>query len=255
MSRDHVSSARIAVVIGLLAVGLVCTPMASGQNARSKKQLSIHEKLAVEIETKDFADPRTLKDFIQDLCERAAGKGVELAILVDPTSFKIDDEAAPSPYDSQVQLPTVPKTVTVAEALRIAIGQIQTNNGAILLRNGKIEIVTRSATTPEVLLKEKLPPHLFDKIPFANVMRQMSEMTGVTILLDPRLQEKAQIAVTADFRSDVPVEAALRMLTDMVELGIVIMEGGVYVTTPSNAEAREKEVRERKRAREKKEAS
>jgi hypothetical protein len=256
MSRDAVSSGRIAIVIGMLAVGLASTPMALGQNATAKK-FSIHEKLAMEIETKEFTDPRTLKDFIQNIYEKAAEKGVELAILIDVASFKMEDESAPNPYDAQVQLPAIPRTVTVAEALRMAIRQLPINNGhmgAMLLRNGKIEIVSTTAATPQVLLQETLPPRSFDKVPFAEVMRQISEMTGVTILLDPRLQEKAQTGISAEFRGDVRVEAALRMLSDMVELRMVLMEGGVYVTTPSNAEALEKQVRKRKLEREKEEA-
>ena len=52
------------------------------------------------------------------------------------------------------------------------------------------------------LLQEKVPPVEFDETPFADAMRQLSEMTGVTILLDPRLQEKAKTAISADFRGD-----------------------------------------------------
>jgi hypothetical protein len=68
------------------------------------------------------------------------------------------------------------------------------------------------------------------------------------------LQEKAQTSISAEFRGDVPVEAALRMLVEMVEMRIVLMEGGVYVTTPTNAAALEKQVRERKLEREREEA-
>jgi hypothetical protein len=249
MSRAHFSSGRIAVTIGLLAIGLVCMPISSGQNANVKK-LSIHEKLAMEIETTPFTDPMTLKDFIELLYKQTAAKGVELAILVDFASFK-QEEGAPTPYDSQVQLPAVPKTMTVGEALRMAISQIASNNGAMILRDGKVEITTMNAASLPTLLQAKFRPRHFDQVPFADAMRQMSDMSGVSIVLDPRAKEKGPTPVSTDFRGDVPVEAALRMLSNMVDLRNVLMEGGVYVTTPSNAETLEKQVRDRNLEREK----
>jgi hypothetical protein len=248
MSRDHFSRLRIAVLIGLLAVGLAWIPATSGQNAKPKK-FTVHEQLAMEIETKDFTNPMTFKDFLQQIYEHAAVKGEEVVILVDIASFK-QYEGEPTPYDSQVQLQPIPKTLTVGEALRIGVSQLQSDNGAMILRDGKIVILTKKAASLPVLLQEKVRPRHFDQIPFADAMRKMSEMTGVSIVLDPRVKEKAPTPVSADFRGDVPVEAALRMLSDMVDLRNVLMEGGIYVTTPSNAEALEKLVQARRLDRE-----
>jgi hypothetical protein len=249
MSREYFSRLRIAVVIGLLAVGLACMPVSSGQNAKPKK-FTVNEQLALEIETQPFTNPMTLKDFIQVLYEQTVTKGQAITVLVDIANFR-KEEGTPNPYDSIVQLPALPKTINSGEALRQAINQLATANGAMLVRDGRIEITTTKAASLPVLLQEKFRPCNFDQIPFADAMRKMSEMTGVSIVLDPRVKEKAPTPVSADFRGDVPVEAALRMLSDMVDLRNVLMEGGVYVTTPSNAAVLEKQVRERKLEREK----
>jgi hypothetical protein len=223
----------------VLAVALWAAFEAAAQSQEPKpfKLPGIQEKLATEVDTKDFTSPTSFKDFVGLLRERCVGKGVELTIVVDAASFREEKEDS-NPLEAQIQLPAVPPTMPVGRALRQAVNQLP---GAIVVRNGVVEVVARSAATPQALLRQKVLVR-FDKTPFGDVMRQLSEMSGVSILLDPRLQERVQMPVSADFRGDVPLEAAVRMVANMGEMRAVFLEGGVYVTTPSNAETLEKQL-------------
>ena len=55
-----------------------------------------------------------------------------------------------------------------------------------------------------------------------------------------------EMAISIEFRGDVSVECAMRVVADMADLAIVFLDGGLYVTTPANAEALEKKLRQRK---------
>jgi hypothetical protein len=223
-----------------LGIGLFLTPIALGQGTK----LSIDDKLAMTIETKDFDSPLPLKETLARIYDLCAKKGVELVIQVDVNSFRNENPDAPTPYDDEVRLPPIPKTITVGDALRLLISQIKTKNGAMLLRNGIVEIVTQNDARPAALLRYPVRVR-FDKTPFATAMRQLSDMTGASILFDPRLADKAQTAINADFRNDMPLEAVLEVVTEMADLRTVLMDGAIYVTTPSNAEVLEKRLRER----------
>jgi hypothetical protein len=232
---------RVLLAVGLVAVLCPGWLFAQVQDPKAFKLPGIQEKLATEIDTKDFTNPMIFKDFIALLRERCVGKGVELTVLIDLGSFREEKDDA-NPQEAPIQLPAVPGTMPVGQALRLAVAQLP---GAMIVRNGVAEVVARPAATPQALLKQKVLAR-FEKALFADVLRQLSEMSGVSVLLDPRVQEKAQMSVSADFRGDVPLESALRMLANMGELRVVLMDGGAYITTPRNAETLEKQMRERK---------
>ncbi len=201
--------------------------------------------LATLIETKDFQDPMPFGSAMQPLYEKFAAKGMDLPIIIDAETFNVADlDRTNGIYADEVRLPPVPKLMTTATAMRLIIGQLKTP-AAMVLRNGAVEIVAKKAVRPEALLRYKVLAR-FNKVPVFEVLRQISDQTGVSVVIDPRAAEKAQTNISADFRGDGSTEAALRMVAEMAELRVVLMDGGVYVTTPANAEALEKRLRERK---------
>ncbi len=84
--------------------------------------------------------------------------------------------------------------------------------------------------------------------PLVEVLDHLSEETGISIIVDARVRQKAQLAITARFNRDVNLRDALRILTDMADLKVVILETGIYVTTPKRASVMEKELRKAKKA-------
>jgi hypothetical protein len=70
---------------------------------------------------------------------------------------------------------------------------------------------------------------------------ELSEITGVSVVLDGRITENRQALVTACFRNDVPLLEGLRMLTESAGLKLVQLPGGtgpteaLFITTPEHA--------------------
>jgi hypothetical protein len=238
-----------AVCWACLALVLPTAGPSHGQEVKPFKGPGIQEKLATEIDTKGLTDLMTFKEFLSVLRERCVLKGTDLPIVVNVASYKEENPDTPSPFEAQVLLPDVPATTTAGQALRAAVSQLPAQ-GVVILRNGVAEVVSRSAGNHEALLRQKVLVR-FDKVPLAEVIRQLSEMSGVSIVPDPRLQEKAAMLISADFRGDTSLEAALRMVVNMADLRVVMTDGGAYVTTPSNANLMEKQLRSRKQEMEK----
>jgi len=254
MSRQRVPMLRASLAFAMLCTGIALSPPALAQE-KEPARTSVADMLGLAFETKDFTQPMSLKEFLQLIYEKCAIKGIDLPILVDVNSFREGPDAQPAgPYEDEIRLPAIPKTMTLGQVLQLAVSQIKSNNGAISVRNGGIVIETRKSASLAARLREPVLAR-FDKTPFSEVMQRLSDMTGASILLDPRLKEKAQAPITADFRGDVPLESALRAVADMAELRIVLLiEGGIYVTTPANADALEKSIRQRKEELEKEKA-
>jgi hypothetical protein len=215
MSRRCVA-ARVA--LGVLCAGLLLAPTAIAQPNKSAK-VSMHDVLAMEIETKAFHEPAPLKDFLQHVFEYAQQKGMEVPILVDINAFK-EENPDDNPYEIEVRLPVVPRRITLAQALQLVVGQIKTGNGAFLVRNGMIEITTRDHAALPVLLDQRVFAR-FDKTPFNEVVRQLVDKTGAPILIDPRLQEKAKAQITAELNGNVSLASLLPVLADMADLRVV----------------------------------
>jgi hypothetical protein len=240
----HVSLAsRFGLVIGGLVCSLVISAPALGQERGGDLQRLLDEV----IETKDFTEPMPLKQALQLFYEKFAAKGQDFPILVDVNSFRSSDDGRPNgPYDDEVRLPHVPKVLTTGDALQIIVSQIKSNNGAMLIRNGKVEIVNQADATQSALLRTKIFTR-FENTPFADVMQRLSYLSGATIVVDPRLKDARQTPITLNLRGAASLESVLRMAADLANARIVlVLDGGIYVTTPANADAMEKSIRQRK---------
>jgi hypothetical protein len=243
----------------LVAVGLVTavmvspaqqaakTPRPMGKNAArafTPGQVLL-KALREPIETKDFAAPNiSLKDFLHLLDAKLEKQGKSVPILVAFEAFKDEcpdcykEEA--DLYDTKVRLPDLPRQLTLAAALRIVLGQIPTNNATFIVRRGAIEITTVTQAAPWSLVAQKVDA-VFDKRPLADAVQDLSELTGASVSLDPRIGDKRDAPVTATFANDVSVKTALSQLADMAGVRVLFVEEGLYVTTAENAEALRKE--------------
>jgi hypothetical protein len=237
---------RLGSASCVAAVVLVLSPCAFGQNPRS----TVFEKLGLELEARPFEEERPLKEalhLIQDLC---AEKGVKLIIQIDYMSFKGEDNVGAGPQEDLVSLARYRKLITVDELIRDLVDQIKTRDGAIVLRNGIVVVMAKRSASTQALLRTKACAR-FDKVPLADVLRDLSDMSGVSILFDPRVGDKAQLPTSIELRGDISFGAALKIVAEMADLRVVQVDGGVYVTTPTTAEAIERRVRQEKEQREK----
>jgi type II secretory pathway component GspD/PulD (secretin) len=110
--------------------------------------------------------------------------------------------------------------------IRHAILQLPTKNATIILRNGIVQVTTLSRAAPDGLMQTEVIA-VFDQRPLASALRELSESTGVTIVVDPRTA-KAETPVTATFANGVPLKTALRLMADMTDQTVVEMEGAIY---------------------------
>jgi hypothetical protein len=201
------------------------------------------------MDMKDFQPPMTLKEALGLFQEKLAAKYKDedvLPILVDAAAFKQADPEAQDVYLSEVKFPPYPRRMTVGMALRLALSQVPTGNATYLLRRGVIEVTTLEAASPRRLLRQRITAN-FKQYPLHDVIESLSEMTGLNVVLDQRAKDKLKTPVTATFGNGITLEGALRLLTDMTDLKLLITDEYVYVTTPANARVLREEAAEEAR--------
>ncbi len=184
------------------------------------------------LDMRDFQGPMSLKEVVGKFTEVFARKAKQLPILVDVEAFREENQEAPDVYETPVKFPVSPRRRTFGEALQFALSKIPTNNGTFLVRRGLIEITTTERASPAVLLQSKVRPN-FEKRPLAEVLNELADLTGATILVDPRAGEKARSPVTANFRSDIPLDIAVRVLAETAGLHAQVYEDSFLLITSS----------------------
>ncbi len=255
------------VTLTLVLLGLQGPPARSGEADKGKKtdpgkavearrgttrerlmQLrTLHKVLEETLDTKAFQGPMILKEILgvlQDNLNTRYKDDDVLPILVDVQAFKEENPDAVSVLESQVGFPVFPRRMTVATALRVALAQVPTNNATFLVRAGYLEVTTRKQASPKQLLQRRVMA-LFDGSPLGEALDYLSALTGLSVTVDSRVGDKLKTPVTAAFTNDITLEAALRMLTNMSDLKMVLVGDAVYITSPANAQALEKEQRPR----------
>lgn len=223
---------RRIVRIGLLslfAALVVVAGRTSGQNesVEQGQANTLMSRLGEPIETKDFQVPMALKDALGLFVEKLAAKGMEMPILVDSAAFR---EESIEIYDTLIRFPPFPRRLTLATALRLALDQVPEKNATYLVLPTHILITTLQRATPE----KQTVRGLFVKRPLEAVLEELSAQTGISVLLDPKVGDKAKTPVTAKFRNETSLPAAVRVLADMADLRVAVVENVLYVTSKSN---------------------
>jgi hypothetical protein len=191
---------------------------------------------------KDFQNPMTLKEALGLFYEKTAdagllGRGVGLPILVNQQAFKDLNPEAGDIYESPVKFPPYPKRMTLALALRIALSQVQSGEATFLIKRGAVELLPASeCATLDMLLKQKVLGNFEGKF-LSTVLEELAEVSGVSIQVDKRLLDKANVQVTGIFRNDVSLRDALIVLTESAGVKIVELPTAIFVTTPEHAAA------------------
>ncbi len=162
---------------------------------------------------------KSLGDVIADLKDRT-----KLAVTVDPTvaQFGLDP--------SNLALTTDLKGVKLKDGLRQALAPFGLKCG--LTRDGLYISTEDGLTTRQ--LRQTVSVDC-DGAAFAAVVKQLAADTGANVVLDPRLKDKANAAVTLKL-DDVPLESAVRLLAEVADLGAVRMSNVLFVTTADRAE-------------------
>jgi hypothetical protein len=236
----------------MMLLGLAVAAPASAQPKKDKEKPAtvqtsreILSSLQVEVDTANLKN-ESLKlaewlDVIRDALQK---KGREIAFNVDEETYRDESPDAPKILEAQVTFKSLPPKTTVSLLLRRALNQLPIPS-TFIVRAGRVDIVPQSRATKAYMLNQTFHVDFKDR-PLSAALEELSELTGVSLVMDARVnvKEKAQTPVTARFHDDVALQDAVRMLTDMAELKIVYLVTGLYVTTPEHAAAMQKELKQ-----------
>jgi hypothetical protein len=172
-----------------------------------------------------------LKDFLSFLSDRNM-----FPVVIDTEAFKQESGMdADKQLEQKVQLEKV-SGQKLGTVLQLVLAQVQAD---YQIRDGSVFIIPKSWVTSGRILAEPVQS-AFDRLPLEKALEQLSDLTGVSVVLDVRAAEKAQVAVTAHL-AHVPLKTAVRILADMADLRSVELDNVLYVTTPENARKLEAE--------------
>ncbi|MBI1830870.1 MAG: hypothetical protein HYR84_05390 [Planctomycetes bacterium] len=176
---------------------------------------------------KDGASFASLEEWVQT-------RGKELAIFVDVKAFQ--EESSLALFRGELPPPKLlglPRRMRVGDLLQLIVAQLE-EESTLLIRKNRVEITSKKAASRENLLKQTFVAS-FEQHPLEFVLDDLADITGLSVIVDGRCKEKIRTPVTARFRNDVPLRDALRMVTESAELKLVILPGGLFVTTPTLA--------------------
>jgi hypothetical protein len=114
---------------------------------------------------------------------------------------------------------------------------------AYVIKQGMIEIVPQEKLANGGLLKDKIRMDVVSK-QFDDTVMRLASMTGASVVIDPRLGEKAKASVSGIFRS-VPLQTAVVALADLIDVRVIAIDNVLYVTTKENATLNELEIKRR----------
>ena len=153
-----------------------------------------------------------------------------VALLRDQTKLNIVlDTPAIQQLGVNPDQPPVPvqadlKDVKVRAALRTVLLPYDLTFVVI----GDTVIVTTEDVAAARQMAQRVNVHL-DKVEFAAAMKQIARQTGVNLALDPRAEKEATAKISLD-AEDVPLETAVRLLSEMAGLKPVRAGNTLFVT-------------------------
>jgi hypothetical protein len=197
-----------------------------------------------QIDPKLFQKERPLKEALELLLRELRTDSAQLPILVDTEAFKAENPdaypTADSFYETTVMLPRLPPAITGARALRLILSFVPTKNATYVVMPDHILVTTMTLTAPEHKL-QTLVQGSFERRPLHVALTQLSQEAGVPIVIDSRATENAKRPVSATFLQEVELGSALRVLTEMAELKVIVLEKTIFVTTPAHVDVLRKE--------------
>jgi RNA polymerase sigma factor (sigma-70 family) len=216
------------------------------------KKVSRHklliDRLTSTVQFEGYDDPKmTLQDALDHLADRydlafrvdeaaIASDGLEVNVLNEPITG-----ARPILKMRDVRLETVLRTILE----RLPAGR---SGITYIVRRDLIEITTGAKAKREAFRDWSADSPLvnagFEKRPLNETIEELIASSGVNLVIDTRIEEKAKTAVTATL-TNVPLDSAIRVLADMADLQPAFLDNVIYLTTKEKAERLQKEATKR----------
>ncbi len=171
------------------------------------------------------APPMTLAEAFKVLEDRGCPP-----IVIHLQAFKDESPDAPDLYEAAIRFPPM-KGLTRGKVLRLLLEQASPSAN-YLVRPGYILVTTNDASRPNGQFVQGAN---FVQRPLDEALEELSDLSGVSIVLDPRVGDKAKTPITARFPSQTNVAQAARLLADMADLKAVMVDTTMYITSRGNA--------------------
>jgi hypothetical protein len=217
-----VALGALAVLSARPAVGADVNPLRQAPPPPLNKRVQeLSDKLNLPVTVE--LEPGPLKEALGYLQER-----YNVPFVVDEEAFKEQEIA-----DVKGQVVKLDKVVDIKlrTVLDLLLKQVE---GGILEKDGLVWVLPRKRLTPEVLLRSPVSA-TFRNAPLGQALEELSDQTGVSVVIDAHVRDVvAQALVTAKL-NQVPLDTAVRVLTDTADLKPVLMDNLIYVTSPSHA--------------------
>jgi hypothetical protein len=208
------------------------------------------KKLNASIDFVGIEDPKTtLDEILKDL-----GKRYEIFFDINERAFEAEGlkDVKSTPLVSE-GMPIPPmKGVSLDYVLRKILSRIPVASGATYMNRGEsIEITSPQFRFAEIHPDPDRPGRLplahvtLDKQSLEDALKKLADHSSFNIVLDARCSEKARILVTADL-ANVPIDTAVRLLAEMAELKVVLVDNVLFVTTKESAKELHEEYRRRR---------
>lgn len=162
---------------------------------------------------------KSLNEVINDLKDKS-----KLTVSIDPIVYQFGFD--PNQPTINVNL----KQVKMKDGLRQALAPFNLKCG--LTREGLYISTEDGLTTKQ--LRQRVSVDC-DGTAFGTAAKQLAADTGANLVIDPRLKDKANTAITLKLE-DVPLETAIRLMAEVADLGTVRMSNVLFVTTADRAE-------------------
>jgi hypothetical protein len=209
--------AATALAVAAPAVASAAAP-APAATAKGTSPMDGARKALDEVGDMNYQN-KSLNEVVDDLKNKA-----KVPVTLDPTIFQFG-------LDPNMQAINVSaKNVKLREGLRQALAPFNLKCG--ITKDGLFISTEEGLTNKQ--LRQRVSVDC-DGTPFATTIKQLAADTGANVVLDPRLKDKANAAVTLKL-DDVPLETAVRLLAEVADLGAIRMNNVLFVTTAERAE-------------------
>jgi hypothetical protein len=244
--RRSLLLSTVCVVSALLGVAVIGDAQNAGKKVppvgkeavkRALARQAIVRLLQEPFETQSFNEPQLkIRDFVALTNHLINQRFGDLPIFLDYQAFKeMKDELTEDEfYSTEIRIPQEAKRLPLGTILRIAVSRLPPNGGTWIVRNGMIQITTLDKASPVALMRTEFDV-VFDQHPLQIALQELSDRTGVDIVLDPRVGSKSETKISATFGNGVPLKTAVSLLADVTGLKMVELPGALYLTTPENA--------------------
>ena len=206
-----------AVLATMPTLAQAAAPIPSTPAKGEKTPLAAIRKALDEVGDMTY-QARSLNDIIADLKNKA-----KVPVILDSTIFQFGID--PSQPVVNVNL----KKVKLREGLQAALAPFNLKFG--LTADGLFISTEEGVITRQLRQRVTLD---CEGTAFATIVKQLAADTGVNLVVDPRLGEKAKKPVTLALE-DVPLETAVRLLAEVSDFRAVRSSNVLFVTTAEKA--------------------